>query len=80
MSEAGNPVLEHAEEGSALDALFFVVIALFLGERSRHYRLQQLPRFERLADIWRVCRHFHQAGSGMDQNTFHSTVAGKHAF
>ena len=75
MSEKGGAVLERAPEGedSALTALFFVVIALFLGEEySNTFRPK---RVDREVHFCALCRNIHQASLGMDQDSLHCFVA-----
>ena len=76
MSETGGSLLGHVEDGndSALQALFFVVIALFLGML---LACEPDPSLERgcptITSALRRCRHLHKASPGLDQNSLHSS-------
>ena len=68
MSEehVGVPVLERAPDGAdgPLDALFFVVIALFLGKRRTGGRALQYRRHS--MHVNNVCRCVHKTHVGLD--------------
>ena len=79
MSEehVGVPVLERAPDGAdgPLDALFFVVIALFLGKH--RYGGSPLQYRCHLVHVNNARRCVHQTYVGLDQSTVHSVVVGE---
>ncbi len=76
MSEAteAGAVLPRAPDGEdgPLDALFFVIIALFLG---KHHMLAPCSSCHASNPCER--RRIHQACPGMDKNTFYSAAVGE---
>ncbi len=81
MSETEGSLLGHVEDGtdSALQALFFVVIALFLGMHTfiTAHLFSRMAREVATNLTLSICRHFHQASFGLDQDSLHSAAACK---
>ena len=74
--QVGVPVLERAPDGAdgPLDALFFVVIALFLG---KHRYVGRAMHTDVFRCIQGARRCFHKTYVGLDQSAFHSVVVGE---
>ena len=67
---------EHVE-GTALEALFFVVVSLCLGMHGLMRRCLPVGSVNILHYNFCTCRYFHKARSGLDTATFHSPSSGR---